>query len=522
MKSLVLSLGHNSSAILIEDGKILGGYEEERLSGIKSDSSFPRKSILRLMDLFPIPKNVVVCVSHWFLDGHIPPNNKYWDSVFLRENFPKCEVRGLNAIDFTHHDAHMESAEVFAGTEFPQDHHTFVVDGFGTDGECYSVYHTIDGVSTLIHRIHGFHRSIGLFYQYATDFCGMKMHQDEWKMLGYETHLNEFVLDDSNLRELQEVISEYSYRFSMGSDHKETNLDDLKMTREWTRKDLKDAIGGDETSYEKRVRIAYFVQQHTENVLRRLFNDINPTNLLVTGGVFFNVKLNSMLANMTPGRFCAMPLAGDQGAGLGVYQHFFHDLKWPGHLSWGNRDPIYSKAQGLKRGGRIDIWAELNLHSVVNVIRGSMEFGPRSLCNTSTLALPTMYNVDLINKMNGRNTVMPFALVVTRKQAEDLFEDTDKVCKSLEYMIVTRTFRPGKHVGLEGGALYYPLTDIWTCRPQITDDPLIVSLLKDFGPLINTSANVHGQPIVWNQKQIEFMHTFQRNTYPITTVLVVD
>lgn len=520
MKSLVLSLGHNSSAILIEDGKILGGYEEERLSGIKSDSNFPRKAILRLMDLYPIPKNVVICVSHWFLDGHLPPNNKYWDVIFLKEHFPKCEVFSLNSIDFTHHDAHMESAEVFAGPEFPSDHHTFVVDGFGTEGECYSVYHTVDGVSTLIHRIYGFHRSIGLFYQYATDFCGMKMHQDEWKMLGYETHLNELVLGDSNLRELQEVISEYSYRFSMGSDHRETNLDDLKMTREWTQKDLRDAIGDDETSYEKRVRIAYFVQQHTENVLRRLFNDFSPTNLLVTGGVFFNVKLNSMLADMTRGKFCAMPLAGDQGAGLGVYQHYFHDLQWPGHLFWGRRDAIGLHCGGIERGGYEEIWAELNLYSIINVIRGAMEFGPRALCHTSTLALPTLYNVNIINEMNGRDTIMPFALVVTQEQMKDLFEDVDKIHKSLEYMIVTRRFKPGKHIGLEGGAHHYPLTDEWTCRPQVTDDMFMVSLLKDFGPLINTSFNYHGTPIVFDQKQIEYSHNMERMKFPITTLLM--
>ena len=511
MKSLVLSLGHNSSAILIEDGKILGGYEEERLSGIKSDSNFPRKAILRLMDLYPIPKNVVICVSHWFLDGHLPPNNKYWDVIFLKEHFPKCEVRGLNAIDFTHHDAHMESAEVFAGPEFPSDHHTFVVDGFGTEGECYSVYHTVDGVPELIHRVHGFHRSIGLFYQYATDFCGMKMHQDEWKLLGYEVHV-----DKTDVKRLEDLVESIFFTVIDSVDEFETDLKRLEIIKKNVADVLKTVAEID------RPKLAYFTQRLTEKVLQRLFNLFNPTNLLVVGGSFYNVKTNSKLADMVPGKFCVMPLAGDQGAGLGVYQHFFHDLQWPGHLFWGHRDAMSFNCRGIKRGGYEDVWNELALYSMVNVIRGSMEFGPRALCHTSTLALPTMANVDLINQMNGRTTVMPFALVMTRKQAEALFEDVDKIHKSLEYMIITRKFKPGKHVGLEGGAHYYPLTDEWTCRPQVTDNPFMVSLLNEFGPVINTSFNYHGAPIVFDRKQIEESHEYQRKTFPITTVIMED
>ena len=43
--ALAISLGHNSSAIAIRDGEILGGYEEERFTQVKSDSSFPIQSI---------------------------------------------------------------------------------------------------------------------------------------------------------------------------------------------------------------------------------------------------------------------------------------------------------------------------------------------------------------------------------------------------------------------------------------------------------------------------------------------
>ena len=47
MKSLLITLGHNSSAIFV-DGDTLIGYEEERLTGIKSDSQFQSMPSMKL------------------------------------------------------------------------------------------------------------------------------------------------------------------------------------------------------------------------------------------------------------------------------------------------------------------------------------------------------------------------------------------------------------------------------------------------------------------------------------------
>jgi predicted NodU family carbamoyl transferase len=305
----------------------------------------------------------------------------------------------------------------------------------------------------------------------------------------------------------------------------ETDLDELSEVKDHVNHVLDTFM--DEVRYDRliigqvhevrnmRILASYFTQRHTENMIRGLFELVKPTNLLCVGGVFFNVKINSMLCDMTPGKFCVMPLTGDQGAGLGVYQYHFGDLKWPDHLFWGHRDFIIEDGLEPKR-----IQSELSSKGIVNLIRRSMEFGPRSLCNTSTLALPSLDNVELINQMNDRTTEMPMALVVTENQAQCLFEDLDKVHKSLEYMIITRRFKKGRQTGLEGGAHYYPLTDEWTCRPQITKDPDMVKILEEFGPLINTSANVHGQPIVFDLDQITYMHQIQSKTFPITTVIM--
>jgi predicted NodU family carbamoyl transferase len=46
--ALALTLGHNSSAVLIQDGEIIAGYEQERFSAKKSDSAFPKDAIKEL------------------------------------------------------------------------------------------------------------------------------------------------------------------------------------------------------------------------------------------------------------------------------------------------------------------------------------------------------------------------------------------------------------------------------------------------------------------------------------------
>jgi predicted NodU family carbamoyl transferase len=530
MQSLVLTLGHNSSAILVSDGRIIAGYEEERLTGIKSDSAFPEHAIRELTTLLhDIPDDVEVLVDHWFLDGELPLPNKYWKPDFLRFLFPNHKVIGLSGV--THHDTHALSAEVFAGADFPKNHHTFVVDGFGTFGECYSVY---EG-DRLVKRSIGFGKSIGLFYQYATAFCGMKMHQHEYKMLAYETHINEIIPCPYRIRLLNSLIDQYSHLFDpFGPEVIETSLSSLDFIRSRVDNVLNSymlqvrhesmIIGSVSDERNIRILVAYFTQRLAENVLRRVFYEFKPENLIVVGGVFYNVKLNSMLCDMTPGKFCAMPLAGDQGAGLGLYQHIHGDLVWPNHLFWGTRRPfVDNHVSGLVVSDHIDtIKAQLYINGVVNVVRGAMEYGPRTLCNTSTLALPSLDNAATINRMNDRTNEMPFALVVTEAQANTLFEDLDKVHKSLEYMIVTRRFRRGHQTGLEGGAHYYPLEDLYTCRPQVTSEPMMVDLLNEFGPLINTSFNYHGQPIVFSQEQIERAHMNERMEFPITTVVMSE
>jgi len=529
MYALALSIGHNSSAIAIKDGEILGGYEEERFTGKKADSAFPLNSILELNKRFRLPSDTEICVSHWFPDGKLTPESKYFSLKSLMDLFPNGEIYTLSE-EFTHHDAHMLSARAFAG-RFPTDHHVFVIDGFGSFGECVTVYKD----NQVISQVSGYMNSVGLFYQYATAFCGMKMHQDEYKMLAYETHLSEEA-SIATILLMNEYIDHFSalqWRRMVNESKPCTTLDGLKETQAMVDKTLRGFLAKFSDDYvqerRKRIFVSYFAQRHLQNIIYTIVISANPKNLIVAGGVFLNVKINHMLCNTVPGLFCAMPLSGDQGAGLGVYQRYFGDLKWPNHLFWGPRDLNINallKVPGITRTTCGDatynaLYQGLRKNGFVNLVRGNMEFGPRALCNTSTLALPKPGIAAEINRINDRTNEMPFAMVVTPSQLKGLFYDTEKVHKSLEYMIMARKFRTGYQVGREGGAHYYPLSNSYTCRPQVTTDPLMVRLLDEFGPLINTSWNYHGVPIVRSTEDVMYTHKkeSEKSESEFTTVI---
>lgn len=526
--ALALTLGHNSSAILINYGQVICGYEEERFTQVKSESKFPINSIRELSLRYDIPQDVDICVGHWFLDHNLPCDTKYWDPEYLQQLFPKSKIYSLN-LDFTHHDSHFESAKVFAGPKFSTDYYSFIFDGFGSSGECISVYKTDASGSKLVNRFFGFHKSLGLLYQYATAFLGMKMHNHEYKMLAYEVGIHDI---GEHKLQVDELILYHShkwidkiYDFSISKLHDPLiSLDALVNTRVDVEDLLSSVLDGlnllDSDILTKRRVISYFVQGLVENVVINLIKSYSPTDVLLCGGLFYNVKLNSLVSKVVKGKTCIMPLAGDQGAGLGVYQKYFGDLKWPEHLFWGHRDldfssednqlvVVDSEDQALPL-----IIQELSTIGFVNLVRGSMEYGPRALCNTSTLALPLKHICDTINRLNNRTNEMPFALVVNTEQANDLFEDVDKIHKSLEYMICTRDFKPNAHSLCIGGAHYYPDREIYTCRPQITSDTFMLTLLQEFGPLVNTSFNYHGVPIVLGEEQIKFTHNNQVTNDP--------
>lgn len=518
MRNLLLTLGHNSSAVLVENGRLVWGLETERVSGLKSDSRFPQAVI----DYVGGVKPDMVYVSHWAPNGSLGSMSpKHWHP----HAFDGVPVRTLG-VDLSHHDAHMHGALCYAGKGFPREgSFCMVVDGFGTFGEHFSVYDMKYDTPKLIKRVHGYDTSLGLWYQYATAFMGLKMHEDEYKLLGYEVNVpHEYLCDELTSQALTYAdewihrMSESKYRSKYDPMYDLTALANVK-DMVWSHLKevcLKNDVP-DPTSPGGRAALAFYVQAVLENVVCTLASTLGARNLLLSGGCFYNVKLNKLLVDQTPGKVCVYPLAGDQGNGVGLYAHDHPEFRFPDDLNWGprlleNRGAVPNMTICKEYKAYSLVMDKISEHGYCNLVRGAAEFGPRAMCNTSTLALPSSQLVSLINHANERNTVMPMAPVVTRKQYYDLFKNTEKVHRSEEHMVVALEY---KHEPVAMGGISheyrYPRLH-WTGRPQVarSNDDLMHELLLAFdSPLINTSFNFHGKPIALGMESIIENHMMQ-------------
>ena len=231
-----------------------------------------------------------------------------------------------------------------------------------------------------------------------------------------------------------------------------------------------------------------------------------------------------------------MPLAGDQGAAIGMYAAEEDTPQFP----------FRTLAIGTRRLYNIDKFAdnenifveqiphiddtesikclvsEIADHiadgRIVNIVYGNMEFGPRALCNTSSVFLPNAELTAENNANNKRNEVMPCAPVCTPFAAANLFskDELERVIGSLNFMICTLHYTK-PHSNMYDGVMHNEtLSTKYTGRPQIVQvDSFMHKLLSrvqnitDMKCLVNTSFNNHGNPIVFDTADIISNHKMQ-------------
>ncbi|MBS3782491.1 MAG: carbamoyl transferase, partial [Candidatus Thermoplasmatota archaeon] len=139
---------------------------------------------------------------------------------------------------------------------------------------------------------------------------------------------------------------------------------------------------------------------------------------------------------------------------------------------------------------------------IVGLFQGRMEYGPRALGNRSIIANPSkMETREKLNKMLGREPFQPFSPTILRKHADDYLEDTTpNKFMTMSFDVTEKAKEQIKAATHIDG----------TCRPQILerkDNPPFYDIIKcfekktDIAAVLNTSFNLHGEPIVCTPKQ---------------------
>ena len=270
----------------------------------------------------------------------------------------------------------------------------------------------------------------------------------------------------------------------------------------------------------KAIEIAASAQAHLEKLIEELGLKLGGYDLPLAyaGGVAQNVKANAVLRKIFgDDALWVFPAMDDGGLAFGAaifVKAQFERLegKWrPFKLEHVYLGPSYRKEEVeefLKGEGvefeEVDdvpglVADTLVEGRLVGFFQGAMEFGPRALGNRSILADPRDESVKKrLNVALQRDVFQPFAPSILWERAEEYLEDLDGTPNEFMTMSYTasKEFRKGAPavVHVDG-----------TTRPQAVRreiNPSYHDVIKAFerrtglGAVLNTSFNMHGEPIV--------------------------
>jgi carbamoyltransferase len=547
-----------SSAALMIDSRVVSAVAEERLCRMKLASGMPRESIKLVMqqagisgsdiDQVGVAQRVSVFEPEpiawkgWFDDEELKTRN--FDEMSARMaplfgNFPIAwkahhhikRLRSRERIEkiqailknsyginapvsfFDHHYCHATSAYYTSNFD---DALIVTLDG-GGDGLSGSVYEGRNGRLYKRSEVDSFN-SLGNFYSYITELCGFKAEKHEGKITGLAA-LGEPVYADV-LRQFIRYQHPGQIRYTVPMYHRSA----LKQLRERlpSNFDMADLASSVQLILEEvgTAFVQYWLQQ---SGLRKI---------AVAGGVFANVKFNQRVHELPEvDSFFVHPAMDDSGLSVGSALAVLADEpgRDPGYLR-GRLDDVYfgpeydhrQIAQAIQSAG-FEAAPVADIHQsiagllarghVVARFTGRMEYGPRALGNRTILYQTTDPSVnDWLNDNLSRTEFMPFAPATLVEYADQCYLGMGGATDPARFMTITfdctpdmRKQSPGV-VHVDG-----------TARPQLVDketSPDFYRILQAYHQLtgipslINTSFNLHGEPIVCSPE--DALRSFQQ------------
>jgi carbamoyltransferase len=267
--------------------------------------------------------------------------------------------------------------------------------------------------------------------------------------------------------------------------------------------------------------IAFCVQYLVEKEIIKVvsyYKKLNKyKNIVLSGGIFANVRLNQKIFALGFDQIFIDPAMSDEGLSLGAaLGGYFYDKSLESNRNIKNiyfGPEINGEASLLKKhnikayyfssDSRLadKISRILVSGKTIAIARGRMEYGPRALGNRSILASPVAYDINNnLNKKLGRNDFMPFAPVVLDKNMYRCFSDMRGKELASKYMTIT-SYATKYFIKKCPQIVHVDKT----ARPQIVNksfNSFCYLILNNFykltgiPSLINTSFNIHNQPIV--------------------------
>ena len=505
---------HGASVTLFSDGNHIASISEERLSGIKYDGNFPRKSIEYCLSTGNLSKDdidVVIVPSMANQNFYKNYINKTIERK-VKRYFPKAKVE-IASHHLCHAYSSVFSCDYNEGSFITLDNAGSVL--FDTVGQIFACENHSFGYFNKEKGIFRYHpgipmtNNLGNYYwmwahniytqmvqkqiditdpKYRETFCG--------KVMGLSAYGN-IKNPKKDWRNHFEGIPQVALESLPSRNFNYGNLSAENKAKQ--------------------------LQYNFENAMLEWMKELKEQgyiddNLCLAGGVFLNILANSVIRkNGVAKNMHIPPFPDDTGLSFGAACYGVFKAKekvtLPHNISLLGRtysdEEIEEALEGMEYK-KFDTFEEL-CDKTVNVLaenkivgwfQNRSEFGPRALGSRSILMNPTpKENKETINtRIKHREEWRPFAGIMLEEYQDEYFTDT----YPNEYMLYSLVVRPNQRKKL--GAITHR---DFSCRIQTVNKelhPEVTTLLQKYNEktecpvLLNTSFNDNGQPIVETPK----------------------
>ncbi len=534
---------HDSSAALVQDGKLVAASEEERFSRVKHDSGFPtlaidfvlkmggitlddvdyvvfyekpfvkfERMLLSAMATFPRSSAVFrESMQRWVSD-------KLWIKSMMSKEMGVPNAKLLFA---EHHMSHAASSYFTSPFE---ESAILTVDGAGEWST--STMGIGRGNKIEIIKEMRFPHSLGLLYSAFTAYCGFEINEGEYKLMGMHPYGEPKYVD--KIYELIQVgedgsiwqdMKYFAYHYSR----------DSTLTEAFGKhfgRPARDPKLQDTSLDPYYCDMAASIQKVTEEIILKMVNHLHKItgmkNLCLAGGVALNSVSNFKVLRDGPFENVYIhPAPGDDGGCVGAaywaYNHVLDQPRGPAldHAYLGSEysdeeieeflvknDIAFEKIEDDEEFFQFVAQSLVDGH-VSGWYRGRFEWGPRALGARSIIADPRKAEMKekLNSKIKFREAFRPFAPSVLEERANEFFEipEAQKHFPA-RFMLYVTPVREEKRADLP--AITHEDGSGRLQTVYKATNPGYHRVIEIFGEMtgvpvvMNTSFNLKGEPIV--------------------------
>ena len=551
--------GHDTSAALLIDGKIVAACAQERFSGDKHSRKFPKQAIFECLDIANIKINEIdeiafvndvnLFIREIYLKPALEDDNRLnflfkdlekINKIFNFRSIIKDELNFNGKIkNYKHHLCHVASSYYSSGFDEAL---CLSIDGFG-EHETGILASGKRGDIEIINNENVYPHSLGLLYSAITFFLGWKNHCDEGIIMGLAPFGNSSHKipnsDKTYIEVFREIlIHETDFKFKIN----ELYIDYYTQRDKWVNTKFIEVFGnprkyGDKLNQHHK-DIAAALQDRLEEVVLKYLASAKKkykfNKLCLSGGVALNCSLNGKIEKKKIfDEIFVVPASGDDGTAIGACYLAYRSRKkevsfekkfnfYLGSRYQDNQIENSLKKSSFKYKKDEDIFKTSAKHlfdgKILAWFQNGAEFGPRALGNRSILCKPYPLEMkDYLNKrVKFREDFRPFAPAVLEEFQKEYFD----ISQVSPHMLIACKVKENKKNVIPAVVHIDNSCRVQTVTKNLNSE--FYELIKEFKNLsnipvlLNTSFNVKGQPIVNNPD--EAISTFGKTNIDVLVI----